>query len=189
MPAYSIRTLVPPAEEPVSRAEAKAELRVEHALDDARIDRLLAAARAAIEAAADRRWVTQTVEVTLPGFPAGGDPIELPVGPVQAVSAVAYRAADGTLTTLAGAEGWAGHEPALVAPPTTGWPATQAGRLQAVTVTAVVGYGAAADVPAHARHAILLAVKAWYFGGETAGLALPPGCDALIDLVRLRSYR
>jgi hypothetical protein len=68
--------ITPPAAEPVTLAEAKAHIRLEHALDDAYVSTLISAARQYIEQVCWRGLVTQTWELVLGGF-AGEDTLEL----------------------------------------------------------------------------------------------------------------
>lgn len=197
----SVVTTAPPAEEPVSVAAAKAHLRVEHAVDDAFIADLIAAARDATEREARQRWVTQAVEVTLSGWPAGGSPIELPVSPVTAVTAITYTDAAGVDRTLdaGGWQTWAAHRPPLVAPAAgTGWPAVRGGTLAPVRLSVTAGYGGAADVPPVAKQAILLALGYWYDGNRgdrdepaqavSARLGLPSAAVNLLALLGQRTY-
>lgn len=159
---WSVATVVHPATEPVTLAEAKNHLRVEHTEDDGRIDSMIAAARVMTEAFAGQRWITQTVRASSTGFPAGC-PIRFPVSPMQSVSDVGYVDADGTEQTLNDVQTWADHNPPLISPaPSTVWPSTQSGRLNAISVDAVVGYGEAASVPPTVKQAMLLCLSYWY---------------------------
>lgn len=199
MTVYSVSTTVQPAVEPVTLTEAKAQCRVDahNTADDALLSRLIRTARQLTEDEANRRWITQTVAIVFPCWPACG-PLELPVGPVQSVTSVGYRDGDGSDQTLTGHEAWVAHRPPLVGPPSTGWPALEANRMQAVTVTAVAGYGdAAASVPAHAAQAMLLAIGHWYgFRGDgvekvdrAAGeYGLPLAAIRLLKLLRGLEY-
>jgi uncharacterized phiE125 gp8 family phage protein len=79
--------LIPPAVEPVSLAEAKGYLRVEHADDDDLIAALIASARAHVEAQTRRALVTQTWRHSLDIWPTGHRVVVLPA-PLQALAAV-----------------------------------------------------------------------------------------------------
>lgn len=143
---YGLVTTVAPAEEPVSLAEAKAHLRVDASDDDDMITGWLVAAREQSEAETGRRWVTQTVTLSLPAFPrrrvnAGGYPdpweewyppadwflagtgvvgsvIFIPFEPVGAISAVRYWDANGVQQTLDPSLylTWVAHSPPLLYP-------------------------------------------------------------------------
>lgn len=187
--SWAIVTTTAPAEEPVSLARAKAHLRVEHAADDDLIRQWITAARLLTEKFTGRRWVTQTVRYSAPGFPANGCPVRLPVSPVSAVTAVGYRDPDGVLV-LAAADDWQtwpAHNPPLVAPaPARTWPATQAGRLAAVEIDATAGYGGAADVPADAVAAMLLCLGYWYENrGDDGRPGVPEHLGLPVGAVRL----
>ena len=64
--------LTPPAVEPVTLAEAKAYLRVEHDDDDDVIASLIAAARSHIEAQTRRALITQTWQIRRDSWPGDG---------------------------------------------------------------------------------------------------------------------
>lgn len=80
-----LRLFTAPSLEPVSLTEAKAHLRYEESNDDALISRCITAARQWAEKICWRGFVTQTWELTLPGF-RGEDRWELPQrGPVSVI--------------------------------------------------------------------------------------------------------
>lgn len=76
----TLRVVTPPAQM-VSTADAKLHLRVDHSDDDARIASLIVAATDAIEAATQRRFMTQVLEWVLPCW---RYPMRLPVAPIVA---------------------------------------------------------------------------------------------------------
>lgn len=189
---YSVSTTSEPATEPITSAEAKLHCRVEHTADDSIFTRLIAAARLATERYCDRRWITQTVRVTLAAFPTGDGCLQLPVSPVSAVDSLKYYATDGTFTTMPGDDyqTWLQHSPPVVAPaPTEVWPATQTGRIGAVEVNLTCGFGSASSVPDDAKAAMLLAIGYWYANrgdgrdphGSPESLGLPPAAMRLLD--------
>lgn len=178
-----------PAAEPVTLAELKVHLRVDHDAEDDLITALGAAARELTEAEARRPWVTRTLTLTLANWPAGA--IQLPT-PAVGLTSVAYYAVDGTLTTLADCQSWLSHSPPLVTPPiNTSWPGLQSGKVAPVVVTYTTGT-AAGSVPAGAKAAIKLCVAAWY---ENRGDAkdpheqgMPPAAARLCQLLRTGDY-
>lgn len=83
MSAYLVTA---PAAEPLSLADAKAFVRVEHGDDDAIIASLIAAARNHIEALTRCVLITQTWRLVLDRWPDGGRIVPR-IGPVQSVVA------------------------------------------------------------------------------------------------------
>ena len=186
---YGLTVLSGPATEPVTTAEAKAHLRVEHGSDDTLIGSLVTAARELVEATCDRTLVTTAWVLTLPGFPADGGPLRLPRGPLQTITSVAYVDAAGTSQTLSASRYLvdASADPGTVTPAHGySWPGTR-DQEKAVTVTYVAGYGTAASVPERVKLAVKMLVGHWYETREAAGTApltpAPMGVDALLMAV------
>jgi uncharacterized phiE125 gp8 family phage protein len=179
-----------PAVEPLSLAEAKAFLRVEHADDDDVIAALIAASRIHIEAQTRRALVTQDWRIILDAWPVDG---RLPIRPAPLRTLTAVRVYDAgcvshTLDTESFVLDTGGSE--LVFAP---WALAPPGRLAAgIELDVVVGYGdAGTDVPEALRQAVRLLVAHWY---ENRGLAavgtvtiLPTTVAALIAPYRMLS--
>ena len=185
--------VTPPAELPVSLAEAKAHLRIDHADEDAQVTAAVAAATAHLDGwdgVLSRALVTQTWDIGFPGFRTR---LRLPLRPVQSVTSVTYRDSDGAEQTFTD---FLLHFDALgayLAPaPDAEWPETQA-RDDAVTVRIVAGYGAASDVPPPLKSAILLLTSHLFdqrgavaFGGSP--IELPFGVASLIAPYRATAF-
>lgn len=165
-----VRT-VAPAETPVSLAEAKAHLRVEQGDDDTLIGALIDAATERLDGWSGilgRCMVTQTWRFDFAEFSSCGY-LRLPMGKVQSL-AVSYRDEDGEAQTFssglyrvtADALG-----PVVALNDGEAWPPT-ATRPDAVSVTAVLGYGNAEAIPAPLKAAILLMVGDLWRFTETA---------------------
>ena len=152
-----------PAVEPVSLAESKAHLRVDHASEDALIASLVLTSRLHIEAAFGLALVTQTWRLVRDAWP-DGDRIDLPLGPLQAIEAVRVATAPATITVLPAADyevDGVGSPPRLVAVGQR-FPASTR-KTGGIEIDMRVGYGdAAADVPEPIRQAILMLVAHWY---------------------------
>jgi len=193
----SIVLKTPPALEPITLAEAKAHLRVDASDEDNYIAALIQAARATIEAWEWRSHITQTWELRLDAFPSGSWPIYVPRPPLQSVtSPIAYIDANGVAQSLLAAkyDVDSKSEPGRIKPIYGEvWPTTRPGILNAVTVTYVAGYGAAAaSVPARTKHAIKLLVGLWYEQREpivtgTISTRIPDTIEAL--LLPVHSWR
>jgi len=162
-----------PAVEPVSVAQAKRQLWVEHNTDNTYIEGLVTAARQLVEARTRRQLITATWKLYLDGWPSRGPTtatkdegaIYLPKPPVQSVSNIKYYDTSGTEQTLSTSyytTDFVSNPPRIVEAYGYTWPSLY-DRINAVTVTYVAGYGdAATDVPAALRHAIKLLVYDWY---------------------------
>ncbi len=173
----------PPGIEPVTLAEAKAHLRVEHTADDSVIPEIITAARSWIEDLTATALITQTWRMSIDAWPETS--VTLAPTPVQSVSSVKIFATDGTATTLATAAYdllSVGRSARLIRTSGAVWPAPT--RAQGgVEITFVAGYGAAAsDVPRPLRQALLMCVAHLYENRELVGegAPLPMGVEALL---------
>ncbi len=182
--------LTAPAVEPLSLAEAKAFLRVEHGDDDDVIAALISASRIHVEAQTRRALITQSWRIIIDAWPGDGRQ-EVRPGPLQELTAA--RVYDfGNVAHAVDTESFvvdAGSSALAFAP----WALPSPGRFAAgIEFDVVVGYGdAAADVPEPLRHAVRLLIAHWY---ENRGLAalgavtvLPSTVAALIAPYRMLS--
>lgn len=158
-----------PAEEPLSLAEAKAFLRVEHDDDDAVIAALVAGARIHVEAATRRALIRQTWRLARDAWQAEG---VIVINPSPLRQLLAVRVYDSTGVTRevdpqsfvvdgAGARLW-------FAP----WAVPAPGRpVGGIELDVEAGFGeTAADVPEPLRQAIRLLVAHWYESRLVAAL-------------------
>lgn len=162
-----LRRTVEPAVEPISLAEAKDHLRLEHALDDDYVVALVKAARQYTEQATNHAIITQTWEATFNGFPYE-DNITIPFGPLIRVASITYRDVANTIQTLSpttlyevdlGSHSKRGR---VILRDRTVWPPTY-GRWNDLIVTFVAGFGdAPTDVPEPLRQAMKLLVSQMY---------------------------
>jgi uncharacterized phiE125 gp8 family phage protein len=182
--------LAAPAVEPVSLAEAKAFLRVEHNDDDDVIEALMSASRIHVETQTRRALVTQAWRLSLDAWPEDGRVTVVPA-PLQELTAARVFDFNGAAHAVdvqnfvpdVGAS-------ALAFAP---WAVPAPGRIAAgIELDVTVGYGeAAADVPEPLRQAVRLLTAHWY---ENRGLAalgtvtvLPSTVAALIAPYRMLS--
>jgi uncharacterized phiE125 gp8 family phage protein len=156
----SLQLITPPALEPVTLDEAKLHLKVDSTDDDALITRLIAAARARAEWNTGRAFVTQSWILWRDAW---AEQFEIPLPPLQAVTAVTAYAPDGSETTIDPTTCTvdAASQPARIVfgciPPV----ALRA--INAVSIAFTAGYGDAADdVPAPVREAILEIIAELY---------------------------
>lgn len=201
---------VAPTVEPITLSELKAQLRIDHSDEDTHLETLIAAARLMIEAHTGRALVSQTWRLSLDRFPTSDlwssdrSVIRLPKPPLQSVSEITYRAADGTSPTLSDTV-YAVNIPAGVTP-TTGWislkqnqtwPST-ADVQNAVQVTFVAGWDTSGSPEiAETPQTLKLACKAqaaWLYEqrvpvnvGNSVNF-LPWHVDSLLSLYRVREF-
>lgn len=166
----------PPAEEPLTRTDAKAHLKVTHTDEDAAIDAMIVAARAYVERITQRSLVTQTWVAKLDAFPSYGSDryggrIYLPKPKLQSVTSIQYVDTNGSTQTLAsnqyqvvlGGEFERGNvSPAY----SLTWPDTR-DQQDAVTITFVAGYGTSAEVPEPIIQYLKLLVGAMHANRES----------------------
>jgi uncharacterized phiE125 gp8 family phage protein len=182
-----------PSSEPISLADAKLYLRVEHEDDDDLIAALIAAARVQVEAQTRRALITQTWRLTRDVWPAGGALPILPV-PLREVTAIGVYDADGMIHTLDVDEFHIDNisAPAILAFALGAPPAP--GKLRAgIEIDIEAGYGnTGEDVPEPFKQAIRLLVAHWYenrrvlaASGEAA--SMPASVSALIAPFRVLS--
>jgi uncharacterized phiE125 gp8 family phage protein len=181
--------LTPPALEPLSLAEAKAFLRVEHDDDDDVIVALIAGARIHVETQTRRALITQTWRLVRDCWPPDGR-IEVRPAPLRTLVAARVYDRDNNPLELdidAFVLDTAGST-LILAP----WAVPQPTRLGAgIELDVTVGYGVAAtDVPEPLRQAIRLLVAHWYENrgvaaiGDTLAL-MPANVPALLAPYRM----
>ena len=160
-------TLVPiagPTSEPVSLEETKAHLRVDADAEDTLILSLITAARVHVEVSLGVALLTQSWLWLLDRWPEGRI-AEIPLRPVQAVTAVRVKDAGGTPVTMPASNyllDGRGSPARLIASGPAGWPAPGMAA-NGIEIELQAGYGAlASDVPRPIRQAVLLLVAHWF---------------------------
>jgi uncharacterized phiE125 gp8 family phage protein len=149
--------------EPISLAQAKAQLRVDTSDEDALIGSLIATARSYVERTLGLALITQGWSYYLDHWPRSGV-IALPIRPVQTVTAVKVHDASGGVTTLdesayaVDALSQPGRLSVMAA-----MPPVAARQLNAFEIDFTAGYGDEAEnVPEPIRQALLLLVAHWF---------------------------
>lgn len=156
--------VTPPAEEPVSLAEVKAQCRIDGTAEDTHLAGLITKARRRCESFTGRSLITQTRRIELDCWPRDGV-IFLPRGPVQSISSFTYVDTGGTTQTLTEGthyEKQITDESARLIPAYgTVWPAVRQ-TLGPIKVTYVCGYGdEGSDVEPDLRHGILSLIESY----------------------------
>ncbi len=187
---YALTQIVAPTEEPVTLVEAKEQVGVRDiSYFDAKLTRLIPAARGACETRTGRQFVTATYTVKFDRFP---DVIRLPKPPLISVTSVAYVDTSGDAQTLTVTTDYtvdADSVFARIVPAYgTSWPSTR-DQPNAVTVTYVTGYGAASAVPYEANAAILMLVADMFDHGSAGSelrVADNPRFRDLLDSITVK---
>jgi uncharacterized phiE125 gp8 family phage protein len=185
--------LTPPAVEPVTLADAKAYLRVEHSDDDAVITALIAGARSHVEAQTRRALITQSWRLIRDSWPCDGR-IAVAPSPLRQITAGRVYRLDGTTRALdlQAFVSDLGATPSIIS--FLSWSLPAPGRpVAGIEIDVEVGYGSGpANVPDPLRQAIKLLVSHWYEnrGVIAVGQAVasfPIGVTALIAPYRVLS--
>lgn len=143
----SEKLIVPPAFEPVSLTEAKAQMIIETSAYDDLVSNKIQAAREWVENYCGRAIVAQTWRTKLDRFPCGVIRLNRP--PLLSVTSIAYIDTAGDSQTLSASAYIVDtdSEPGRIAEAYGyTWPDTQ-DRIGAVTITSVHGYGGTEDSP------------------------------------------
>jgi uncharacterized phiE125 gp8 family phage protein len=183
--------LSPPLVEPISLAEAKAYLRVEHNADDDVIAALITGARVHVEAQTRRALITQSWRLVRDAWPEDGRIAVTPAPLRELVAARVYKL-DGS-TQAIDVQAFVANKasaPAMLGFTLGALPAP--GRhFGGIELEVEVGYGdAASDVPEALRQAIRVLVAHWYenrglLGEADATGILPQSAAALLAPYRV----
>jgi len=193
---HLLELVTAPTALPVTLAEVKAQLRIEHDDEDLYLDRLINAGIGMIDAKGmlGQGLITQTWAQWMANSPPRE--VALQLGPVQSVTAVKYYDTSGDLQTdtLANYNIFGLSRNKTIKPKTGyNWPTAQV-RQDAIKIEYVVGFGdASTDVPDTIRHAMLMLVAYWYENRENELIGvnsktLPFGFEDLLNLHRERFY-
>lgn len=160
-----VEVTTPPAEEPVTIEEARAQVQLDEGDDshDGTLNIYIKAARVLAQNETGTRLITQTVLMKANCF---ADFKLLPIAALQAVTAITYLDSDGTEQTLDPATYDAvlvGDRPFIRLKAGQSWPSTLAAP-DAVRVVATAGYGADGAAVAVQAEPVRLAMLLWIGG-------------------------
>jgi uncharacterized phiE125 gp8 family phage protein len=180
--------VTPPTEEPVSLANAKLQMRVDHTADDTLIGIIIAAAREQCEEISRRAFVTQTLRLSLDAWPCEENYISLPRPPLQSVTSVKYTDWNGAEYTLSASTDYLvdiDSEPGrVVLRSGAAWPGAVLCSAGAIKIIYVAGFGAATAVPKKYQQAVQILAAHFYENRETASpdslSEIPFGVSALL---------
>jgi uncharacterized phiE125 gp8 family phage protein len=173
----AVRVITPPADYPLTLAEVKAHLRVDHTDEDAMITAYLAGATDHAQKFMGRALITQTLELVLDKF---YPQIQIPMPPLQSIVSVKYDDADGAEQTLVENTDYivdTASQPGWVVPVDETWP-TPILSINTVRIRYIAGYAETGSsppvetVPFDIKAAILLMVGSLYAHRETIAVGV-----------------
>jgi len=174
--------------EPLTVAEAKSHLRVNHSSEDTYIGSLVSAARLDLEAETWRSIVRGSRTLVLDRFPCGSDPIYLPRPPLVSVQSITFIDAWGSSQTLTGFQVEATHEPGKIVPAANAsWPQTYP-HPAAVIIEFTAGH-ADGNVPENIRQAMRLKISEFYEGRTPSVQERRTTLDRMLEKIRFRDLR
>ena len=193
---YGLKITTGPAAAVVATSDAKLWMRVTHSDEDAGIASLITRATNYVENETRRQLINATYTFSFDMFP-HGDVIYSPVSPLGSVTSIAYLDADGASQTLATSVYGVDtiRDPGRIYLKSgQEWPSTL-DQEQAVTITAVAGYGTAStDVPEPLIQAVLMLAAHYYEHREAVDpkgntfAPVPLGVERLILQYRVAEY-
>jgi len=192
-----LKVLVPPAVEPVSLDEIKLQARIDGTDEDTLLAQYIKTAREHVETILRRALITQTLQLTLDSW--WDDELELLMPPLQSVSQITYRDADGQEHTLSAASYVVDNtsDPGRIR---FAYGATKPNvelyPYSAIKITYIAGYGnSASNVPEPIRQAIRMLAVHYYDNREAVFIErganvqmLPFAVDALLMPYRMWSF-
>lgn len=164
-----LKVITPPAAEPLTLAETKLHLRVDHTADDTLITALIATAREWVESYTGKSLVEQTREITLSSWPYA--PLRLHGGPVQEIESVKYTDKAGAEKTVAATVYYLTPSGEITLDYGQTWPSEQLRGPDSIAITYVTGYKPVVtetdtdyggNVPRQFKQAMLLLIGTWY---------------------------
>lgn len=168
----TLKLINAPASEPITLAEAKANLRVTSSAEDTLITSLITTAREQCEGVLEERaLITQTRQLTLDDFE---DEIKIPILPITGVTSIKYDDVDGIEQTIPSNNYVLKNNSdklfaRVVKAKGYTWPSVNNG-IENVRIIFTCGYGDAAAVPQALKRWMLLQIGYWYNNREAVNI-------------------
>ncbi|MBI9042921.1 MAG: phage head-tail connector protein [Anaerolineaceae bacterium] len=174
--------------EPITTAEAKLHLRVDHNTEDDYIDSLVKLARRHVELIGNLALITQTWDLMMDAWP--GRVFPMPLYPLASVVSIKWKDQDGSETTIDSSNyvvDTASRPGRVALVSDYSWPGDSLYPIGAIAMRFTTGFGLAVDVPEKYKHAMLLLIAHYYENREAvhAGVGanvqmLPMGVTSLL---------
>jgi uncharacterized phiE125 gp8 family phage protein len=166
--------LEPPATEPITTAEVKSFLRIEHEAEDALIGALITAARMRLEAEMRRVMLHQSWRVVLDSWPQKSR-ITLPYGPLHAITAARLFNAGGSSTTLSLTHLSIDREQERATLKVHGQPQSPGREREGIEIDVTLGFAPSASAcPAPLKQAVMMLAAFWFENRVIEGDAFLP---------------
>ena len=191
----AIKRITDSSTEPVSLAEAKAHLRVDHTNDDSYISTLITASRQSLEISTRRSLGTgQTYQVSYHSFPTVYNRLVIPNPPIVSVTSLQYYDVNNSLITVDSTKYHVENQSEGV-----GYislddgfsrPTISKERIAPVVLTYNTGY---ANLPKPLHQSILLLVAHYYDTREPVAMGVAPmkvqrSVDFIVDQYKIRKF-
>lgn len=178
---YKITTA--PTVEPITATEAKLHCRVTDSTDDTKFADLITAAREYAEAVTGQAFASQTITAACDFFPFKRF-IELPKGPITALTSVIYTDADEVahdITSDLAIDDFS-VKPRLVLKPGKIWPGSSLYPVNAIKIVYVAGAAPSKQI----KNAMLLLIGHWYENREEVvigqeSFTVPMAAEAILQ--------
>lgn len=180
---------VEPSADPVTLAEVKAQLRIDHDSEDVLIGGLIRAATAEVEAQTGMALIAQHWRLALDRLPESGI-VLLRRHPVREIQSVTIYDAEGA-SSLVDPSRWSADLVSRPARMDIDLPVGRLRRMNGLEIDFEAGFGeAGADVPDQLKRAVLVLVAHWFefraaYRAEDQPVSHPPGFERLIAGYRL----
>jgi uncharacterized phiE125 gp8 family phage protein len=195
MPHYSFTNVTPPAEEPLTTAEAKKHLHIATGITvhDDEVANLVKAARGIFEKETRYQCVASVDDYTFDDFPDDEGAIYIPRWPLDTFASIKYQDTDDAEQTYDSANYVvnAGEIPPRItlAKGVSAWPAVRDGTSGSVVMRMTTGWADEATVPEDVKSTLKIILGHLFENreGVVAGVSvteLPWGIDRLLDTFR-----
>jgi uncharacterized phiE125 gp8 family phage protein len=183
---YKIKTA--PAFTPVSVAELKRNLRIEHNDQDELLQELVTRATAGSQVATGRQYARATYTLYLDEYP--GTDLEIELGPVEAITSVKYLAPGASsLTTLDAAKYQLDNVELTARLRFLESFTPDSERMNVVEIEFTTGWVSAAAVPKDLADAVILRASEAYLHPENMGLNFGMGLATRAAEIKERNYQ